>query len=367
MTCLVDHLHKGEASFCTQKLGEHFPVLSQREAFKVTSQTDGKWVATATYDSTVILWDAAEGTTVHQWTPHDYTTVTSLAFCPDGPFLLSGGNDSKVKIWDLAEDLREVTTLEGHTSHITCCVWSPRGDVIASGSFDGTIRLWNARTFHKLYVLKQSGLEADYIDLAMFSPDGRWLVFGSTRSYHVWNVDSSMLHKSVLASGFHAHITVFDSSSTRLLVPEGDVVKLVDVETGEELAVLRDLKSGGRGAAFSPDGTLMLMAFDNGTIKLWDANTSVELFSLEGHRKPIQGASFSPCGKYVASASDDGTVRLWRTRDGSCEATFSEHQGTVVLHVTFSPDGETLWSRDSDGTIIMRRMRDIIPTDEQAL
>ena len=180
-----------------------------------------------------------------------------------------------------------------------------------------------------------------------------------------------MLHKSLEAKlTFKLYssppVFAFNPGSTRLLVAAYRGVKLVDVETRNELAVCGELKET-KDVAFSPNGTLFLTASDDGMLRLWNADTSVEKFTLEGHKKAINRACFSPCGKYVASASDDGTVRLWRTKDGSRVATFSNPNRTRrVRCVAFCADGETLWSGDSHGTVVMRRMRDIVPSNEQA-
>ncbi len=417
-----DVLRNGRISFWTEEIGKHFPTLLQRGAIIVTPETggyqsyhtfgvrnkliirlvlpgmaghdenvldlalspDGKWVATASDDSTVILWNAADGAIARQWIAHNYHAVLSLAFSPDSRYLVSGGgrDDSNVNIWDLAEGSRQVTTLKGHTAGVTCCAWSPCDDIIASGSYDGTIRLWDARTFHELRVLEQAKLT--FIYRIAFSPDGRWLV-SRTRGPHngyyhcIWNVASGTLHNFKLPpdseDGVERRdsVAVFDPGSTRVLVVERDIVKLVDIESGDELAVLRGTNET-TDVAFSPDGTLVSTGSNGGMVKLWDADTGVELASPEGHGgEKVFQVRFSPCGRYVASASLDGTVRLWRTRDGSCVATFPESDSSLerelggdsmVEHLAFSPDGETLWSGDSDGTVSMRRMRDIIPTDE---
>ena len=328
----------------------------------LATSPDGKWVATASNDSTIILWDITDGAMVRQWVAHNYKAVTSLAFCPEGRYLLSGGEDSKLKIWDLAESLREVTTLEGHTNHVARCAWSSRGDVIASGSLDTTVRLWDAHTFHELHVLVHA--KGNRGQLIAFSPDGRWLVSGSSSRYHLWDVASGTLHRSFRDSGagLYLHLAAaFDPGSTRLLVAEWYRVKVVDVETGKELAVLEGL-DGTSDVAFSPDGTLVLAASLGGTIKLWNAHTWIEPTWLAGHEgKRIHQARFSPCGQYIASVSDDGTMRLWRTTDGTCVERFSEYKdGGSVLHVSFSLDGETLWSGDENGTVTMRYMPDII-------
>ena len=336
----------------------------------VATSPDGKRVATGSFDSTIILWDAANGSVVQELVAHSYKPVTCLAFSPDSQFLVSGGGDSNLKIWDVAQGSRGVTTLKGHTKSVTSCAWSPHGEMIASGSYDGSARLWDSRTFRELCVLEHPHGRSTSIEFVAFSPDGCWLAAGCDGSCNVWNV-SGMLHKSLEAKlTFKLYsnppVFAFNPGSTRLLVAAYRGVKLVDVETRNELAVCGELKET-KDVAFSPNGTLFLTASDDGMLRLWNADTSVEKFTLEGHKMAVNRACFSPCGKYVASGSDDGTVRLWRTKDGSRVATFSNGNRTRrVRCVAFCADGETLWSGDSHGTVVMRRMRDIVPLNEQA-
>ena len=328
-------------------------------------------MATGSFDSTIILWDATGGTVlVQEWLAHNWE-VTSLAFSPDSRFLVSAGNDSNVKIWDVAQGSRRVTTLKGHTKSATSCAWSPDGDTIASGSYDATVRLWDSRTFRELCVLEHP--DGRDIEFLAFSSDGRWLASRSDRSCNVWNV-SGMLHKSLQANltfklEGYPPVFAFNPRSTRLLVAAYRGVKLVDVETRNELAVCGELKET-KDVAFSPNGTLFLTASDDGMVRLWnaDSDTSVEKFTLKGHKEAVNRACFSPCGNlYVASGSIDGTVRLWRTKDGSCVTTFSDpNRLGLVRYVAFCPDGETLWSGDEDGTVVMWHMRDIILLNEQA-
>ena len=341
----------------------------------LATSPDGKWVATASGDSTIILWDTTNGAVVQQWVAHNYRAITSLDFSPDGQHLVScGDKDSTIKVWEISEGSRELATLKGHIRTVNFCRWSHRGDVIASMSYDKTMRLWDAHTFHQLHMLESAGGED--MTFIVFSPDGHWLFIGSSLSYtyDIWNVDSGTVHKSFRSESKRSSFSkvtyaAFDctSSGTRLAIVlggEDNVVKISDVGTGEELAVLR-CASETNNVAFSSDGTLVATGSRDGAVKIWDAYMGVELFSLKGHVDDVCQARFSPCGEYLASGSYDGMVRLWRTRDGLCVGTFSEHMNSRVRHVAFSADGKTLWSADIHGTVIMRRMRDIIPEDEQ--
>jgi WD40 repeat protein len=54
----------------------------------------------ASFDSTVRLWEAERGQCVHTLTKHQ-EPVYSVAFSPDGKFLASGSFDKCVHIWDV--------------------------------------------------------------------------------------------------------------------------------------------------------------------------------------------------------------------------------------------------------------------------
>ncbi|KAL0960154.1 hypothetical protein HGRIS_011789 [Hohenbuehelia grisea] len=104
-------------------------------------------------------------------------------------------------------------------------------------------------------------------------------------------------------------------------------------------------------AVFSPDDSLIVSGFDDGTIHLWNAQTGEQLGdSLRGHTGGVLSVAFSPDSVHIVSGSADNTIRLWSTK------TLKQVGNTLVGHtnevnsVVFSPDGTRVVSGSDDET-----------------
>ncbi len=60
---------------------------------------DGSWLASASIDGQVRIWDPASSTANHTLTGHT-SEVRALVVAPDGSWLASTGDDGQVRIWD---------------------------------------------------------------------------------------------------------------------------------------------------------------------------------------------------------------------------------------------------------------------------
>ncbi|GAB4193674.1 MAG: hypothetical protein OHK0022_08800 [Roseiflexaceae bacterium] len=100
-------------------------------------------------------------------------------------------------------------------------------------------------------------------------------------------------------------------------------------------------------AVWSPDGSHILTASQDGTARLWKADGTF-LSSLHGHTGPVVSAVWSPDGSHILTASQDGTARLWKA-DGTFLSSLHGHTGPVVSAV-WSPDGSHILTASRDGT-----------------
>ncbi len=260
---------------------------------------DGKILATASSDRSIILWDVASGRITRTLKGHN-GEVWALDFSPDGKLLASGSHDFTVKIWEIATG-NVLHTLTGHKDFARTVAFSPDGQTLASGSWDHTIKLWSVTSGRLLRTLTG---HADWVVSIDFSPDGKKLISGSDDfSVRVW-----------------------------------------DVATGGQLRKLTGHTKNVWAVRYSPTSEIFATGAEDRTIRIWDADTLSLLHTMTGHTKEIRSLAFSADGKQLASASKDGSVRIWDPLLGREIGVIHNNDEADVWGVAFSPQGTQLTS-----------------------
>jgi hypothetical protein len=169
-----------------------------------------------------------------------------------------------------------------------------------------------------------------------FSPDEKMLLTGDTQgNLQVWNLATSKLMDTPVK--YEQSITALVAAQDQLILGMGDEVRVLDINTFEELQQPRS-NAVVELLAIQPEGTLLAATNSQGQVQIWQSENG--RFGPPRALTSGNGASlaFSTTGHLLAIGGVDSLVLL----DPS---TLEEHArlpmpGTVTA-VSFSPDGAT--------------------------
>ncbi len=364
---------------------------------------DGRWLATASEDRSVRIWDLASGRelrslrahpeavnavawsrddavlasggndgVIRLWSPATGRLirtlaghrgfVNALAFAPDGRSLVSSGTDKTITVWDYASG-EASRTIEGLAESVEALAYSPDGRLLASGGVDRVARLWDTSTWVELRAFR-GGRGA--VDAVAFSPDGRTLALGSddtegdgigASTVHLYEVASGRALRTLKAGTPYVFAVAFSPDGRTLAVAnEGASVQLWDAAGGRAQRGLAGHADAVKSLLYLPDGRLASGGFD-GQVRIWDPATGRTLQLLAGDSSPLNALAVSEDGRLLASAGEDGSVALWRIAETQQPQRLVGH-ANVATAVAFSPDGTTLATGSLDGGVRVWRTED---------
>ncbi|XP_032514641.2 superkiller complex protein 8-like [Danaus plexippus] len=225
---------------------------------------DGHTIASASLDSTLIIWELLSGNKVHEIQTGSID-VWKIAFSPDGNKIVSGSHTGKVTIYDIVNNSID-KILDTRGKFALSVAWSPNGKHIATGSVVGMVYIFDVIQCKLVHTIEA---HTQTIRSVKFSPNSNLIVTASN--------DGSL--------------------------------KIFDVASGNLVSSLT-LSSWVVSACFSPDGSSVAAA--DGTVTIATKNLK-QLKTFQEHTDIVWDLDFKPDGKKLLSVGKDKTINIYET------------------------------------------------------
>jgi WD40 repeat protein len=271
-------------------------------------------------DKTVRLWNVKTGKQVRvlktgemQW--------ESAAFSPDGKYVAAGEDTGVIHLLEVSTG-KVARRIHAHEGSIPDLVFSRDGKWLLSTGKDKTICLWDVRTWEAVRIFRNG--HTDCIRSAVFHPDGKRILSGGRdRTIAVWDLNTGKLLETITHTASAEKLAVLPDGK-RFLVAGGRSMDLYDLGSGKVLRSYPGHEYGSTSLSLAKGGRLALSTGYDGSTRLWDVESGQEVNMVRGHGNWVNSVAFSPDGTTFATAGGGGSdrgryvrgtdfaIRLWR-------------------------------------------------------
>ncbi|CDR43671.1 CYFA0S12e03070g1_1 [Cyberlindnera fabianii] len=259
--------------------------------------------------------------------------ITSISWSSDSRFFITTSKDLTSRLWSLDSAESEVKmTLAGHRDTVVRAFFSQDQETIYTISKDGALFTWK-------YTKKPSDDSDDDEDSENDEDDD------TPMSWRIHKKDFFFSEAKLKCATFHPESNVlivgFSNGEFRLYeLPEFNMIQQLSM--GQDGVDTVSVNSTGEWLAFGSAKLGQLLVYE------WQSESYI--LKQQGHFDSTNALCYSPDGSRVVTASDDGKIKIWDVVSGFCLATFEEHSSSVTA-VKFAKRGQVLFSASLDGTV----------------
>jgi WD40 repeat protein/uncharacterized membrane protein len=206
-----------------------------------------------------MIWDADTGEKMHTLEGHgEGWYMNDLAWSPDGSQLATASWDTKVIVWDSTTG-DDLLTFSGHKYAVNSVAWSPDGSRIVSTSNDGEDLIWEAETGEVLLELMPEDFTSSISDSKWTKDGGRVILLSADGVGHIFDAESGveLSQFSVPISSDISTFSLTPNEEHMVIGGYDGAAKVYNIETGTEM-ISYDV-GGVVYPAYSPDGRRVLI------------------------------------------------------------------------------------------------------------
>jgi U4/U6 small nuclear ribonucleoprotein PRP4 len=241
----------------------------------------------------VQLWSLDDDKPLHTLEGHT-DRVCRIAFHPSGKYLASASDDTTWRLWDVNTG-QELLTQEGHSKEVYTVAFNGDGSLVASAGLDSIGRVWDIRTGRVIYML-ESHIKPIYgLD---WNADGHRLLSGSGDGFmKCWDVRAMRESNSIAANtGGVTDLRWFRGTD------------------GPNSGVAMQETSDGELIPKKASTFVVSSGFDK-NIQIFSADDWAHCKTLEGHSGPVFSTDVTRDAAWIVSGGKDRTVKLWARDD----------------------------------------------------
>lgn len=310
---------------------------------------DARWLAIATKDNSLQLWDVNSGQLTFTLTGHA-AKVIGLAFAPDSRSLASLGFVNQIgsppfkvetRVWGVSDGKQLLLRNVGSATSMGSIYYLDSNTLLTnlivgdscSRGFSSTLAAWPLEGWYAGSTNPDPVWQRNYTDPISdltVNINSKYIagVLGSsacvgTRGAMVWNSktgeETLRLNETANSTaGIQAGVALNPQSqlfAINLINGPDSKVHLIDGNSSQETKSYSGESGADTRLALSADGTLASAA--NGVISLWNVSTGQHLFSLPPKPERIFPAGFSPDGRWLVTQTAEGTtiyLHVWQVK-----------------------------------------------------
>ncbi|KAK6453871.1 WD40-repeat-containing domain protein [Scheffersomyces xylosifermentans] len=267
-----------------------------------------------------------------------YAEVTSVTWSSDSRFFISTSKDMTSRIFSLQSSEKDVAmTLAGHRDNVIKAFFNSTQEIIYTMSKDGALFQWE--------YTEKPGDDDEEDEEEDEDSENEDTEDTKPKSWRITAKNFFHSDSKVKCATFHASsnllVVGFYNGEFRLYeLPDFNLIQQLSM--GQNAVDTVSINNSGEWLAFGSSKLGQLLVYE------WQSESYI--LKQQGHFDSTNALCYSPDGSRVVTASDDGKIKIWDVISGFCLMTFTEHTSSVT-DVKFAKKGQVLFSSSLDGTI----------------